>query len=143
MTSKPPATEILIEKTRPKAFSSMRRILCQFPVNVNTKEYFDAIFEQVKLAQLTVSDFEAACLRLAGTMQPYKPPMAAEYLEAARSIRAGRSARKANCPECAGRGWIYVRDNRDGKPPVRVKNEDIKPGETLSLAHCQACMAVI
>jgi len=131
------------ELTKDLAFRSMKRILCQFPPTTETKPYFESIFEQAVLHELDPQDFEAACLRLAGTMQPYKPPMAAEYLEAARSIRAGRSARKANCPECSGRGWIYVRDNRDGKPPVRVKNEDIKPGETLSLAHCQACMAVI
>jgi hypothetical protein len=131
--------------TREAAARSMRRILCQFPVGTDTKTYFESIFEQAKLEGLTSDLFDAACIRLAGMMQPYKPPVAAEYKDAARQIKATRIQTRTNCPDCQGRGWIYVRDLRDAAAPLLaqpINQSEIKPGDKVAVATCQACKPV-
>lgn len=144
MTAKRPEPKTDRTLTRELAARSMKRILCQFPVGHNTGDYFEAIFEAVREAELSPDLFDSACLRLASTMLPYKPPVAAEYIEAAKSIKGRRSMRLANCTDCKGRGWIYVRDLRDtgDKTQVAVNPSDAQVGEKLAVATCQACKPV-
>ena len=132
MNAKPQAVKAPQPVTRDQAAKSMRRIICQFPTGpaaINTKDNFDAIYEQVKLARVPADLFEAACIRLAGTMQPYKPPMAAEYLEAVRKIEAETKRRVENCPKCGGRGLylIQVFDRHKG-------------GMTDAYTQCHECV---
>lgn len=115
--------------TRESAFKSMRRILSQFPVNLDMADYFDAIFEQVELAGIESGVFETACIQLAATMEPYKPPMASEYLTAARRIKAVQGQRRSDCETCHGLG-LYL---------VKVFN---KHSETMvdACASCTSCL---
>jgi hypothetical protein len=99
--------------TRESVAKSMRRILFQFPPGAETKGYFEAIYEAIKTQDIPDDLFDAACLRLASTMLPYKPPVASEYLAAVRAISYEQKRRKDNCQKCLGRGGFYVRDPRD------------------------------
>lgn len=108
MTAKRPDPKADRALTRELAAGSLKRILCQFPVGSNTKDYFEAIFEAARLAEIPDDVFEGACLCLASTMLPYKPPVASEYLEAARRIRAASSRRREDCKLCLGRGLHLI-----------------------------------
>lgn len=141
MTAKKPEAEAR-PVTRELAAKSMRRIVSQFPIGENTKDYFETIYEQVRLAGLTEDLFEGACIRLAGTMLPYKPPMASEYLAAAARIKATGARRRDDCPKCNGRGWIYVADLRAGLEQRVVDPKDARAGEKLAVADCQECRHV-
>lgn len=132
--------------SREAVAKSMRRIVCQFPNNPDPKGYFEAVYEQVKLREIPADLFEAACVRLVGTMQPYKPPIANEYVDAAKSAKFERNRRRENCSECQGRGWIYVRDLRDQSAPLLqspVNQSEIKPGDKVAVATCQACKPMV
>jgi len=114
--------------TQDEAFRSMRRILCQFPVNDDTTAYSKAIIEQAQRAGVDAKTFEAACLRVAGTMLPYKPPMAAEYLEFVRKLKFEAQAARDNCEKCKGMGLV----------PTKTFSQ-LYGTMVDAYAQCQAC----
>lgn len=109
----------------------MRRIVCQFPTNPDPKGYFEAIYEQVKLHEIPEDVFDGACIRLAGTMQPYKPPIGPEYVQASVSVRAERLRLKDNCEKCKGLGLVET------EVYSRLYDTMVK-----AYAKCQACKPV-